>query len=186
MRSRCRVLVVDDDPDWLEVVIEILRDAGYEVASACDGMQGSKMVARFAPFVVITDLQMPGMDGRQLLAETHAAEGRLPVIVVSGADVSELPGAFRIIRKPSTPEGVLAAVGDAAAHRAERLPLPKLWHAATAHPAREPHVSVTRLSAVSGFLTDALSYLRSLPRERFVLAAVVLASSLLIRQLTKA
>jgi DNA-binding NtrC family response regulator len=186
MTSRCRVLVIDDDPDWLEVVVEILRDAGYEVASAVDGMQGRKMIDRFAPFVVMTDLQMPVMNGRQLLAQTHAADGRVPVIVVSGADVSDLPEAFRVIRKPSTPEGVLAAVGDAASHRADRLPLPKLWRAAAPHPTREARISVTPLSVVSGFLANALSYVRSMPRQHIAFAAVVLASSLLIRQLTKA
>lgn len=189
----CRVLVIDDDAEWLEVVVEVLGDAGYVVASASDGLEGTAMIEAFEPFVVITDLEMPGMNGRQLLANTHAAEGRLPVIVISGdkaADASGLPGAFRFLAKPSTPEGVLAAVADAAAHRVERLPLMKLWQAAPPHSTRRQPGKRARGADPLSFLADlfagAVSFVRAIPPRHVVLAAAVLASSLLIRQLSRA
>jgi DNA-binding NtrC family response regulator len=184
MPHKCRVLIVDDDVEWLEVLGEVLRTAGYSVAAAEDGHRGLEMIAALKPSVVTTDLQMPLVGGRRLLAEARAADSRLPVIVLSadaGANAVTLPGAFRIIRKPCEPEVILATVADALAHRAERLPLQKLWRAASGRAAVDRPTSI-----FGGAMSAAISYFRSKTPQRFVLVTSVLLVSLFVRKLIKA
>ena len=180
-----RVLIVDDDVEWREAVGDLLEDAGYSVATAEDGQRGLEMIAASLPAVVMTDMQMPIMNGRELLARAHAVDGRLPIIVVSGnfeADASALPGAFRVLGKRGTPEKLLEAIGAAMSHRARRLPLEKLWHAAADRGAvrrRRPRSFYER------FVSTMSSYLQT-TSSRLVVAGAVLASALLVRKLAKA
>lgn len=67
-----RVLIVDDEPDVTRVLKLSLRSRGYEVESLCDPCLALEKVRTFAPDVLITDLQMPGMSGRQLCERIEA------------------------------------------------------------------------------------------------------------------
>jgi CheY-like chemotaxis protein len=114
-----RILVVDDDPDWLELMTELFEDEGYTVAVAKDGVRAAAMFPRFHPAVVVTDLQMPRMDGRELMATLHASDPDIAVVVVTG-DSSlthdpSLKEAFRIIQKPPSIEKLLSVVAAASA-----------------------------------------------------------------------
>jgi CheY-like chemotaxis protein len=179
-----RVLIVDDDLEWREIVAELLQDAGYSVTTAEDGRRGLEMIATSPPTVVMTDIQMPVMDGRALLAQARALDGRLPVIVVSGnpeSDDNPFPGAFRVMRKQGTPDQLLEAVAAAMAHRAAQLPLQKLWRAAKERvPLRR-----RRPSFLEAITSGMNSYFRS-TSARFALAATVLVSALLVRRFIKA
>ncbi len=78
------ILVVDDDPQVLEVVGEMLRLEGYEVSTATDGRDA---VAKFrdAPFdLVITDLIMPEKEGLETIIEIRSVRSAVPVIAMSG------------------------------------------------------------------------------------------------------
>lgn len=135
--SRGRVLIVDDDPDWIDSLTDFLVEEGYSVTAAPNGQAGLEQLSRIPPLVVITDLEMPIMDGRQFLVRAREQHERTPVIVVTGKhaqrdDDTSLAGAFRIIRKPIPVEDLLAALSEAAAHRVMHLPLQKLWLAAGA------------------------------------------------------
>jgi DNA-binding NtrC family response regulator len=66
-RAKGRVLIVDDEANAREALETLLRDEGYEVASAPDGEAALTLAARFEPEVVLTDLKMPRMDGLELL-----------------------------------------------------------------------------------------------------------------------
>jgi two-component system NtrC family response regulator len=118
--ARSRVLVVDDDPEWLDLMTELLEDEGYAVATAKDGARAVSLVPGFDPSVVLTDLQMPKMDGRALLAELRARDEQVPVVVVTG-DLSQIhdpdleEAAFEIIMKPPSVEKLLAVVANASA-----------------------------------------------------------------------
>ena len=79
MMGPFRVLVVDDDTETLALLREILVKEGYEVSTAEDANAALREVARAEPDVVITDIQMPGMDGVALLAELRT---RLPKTLV--------------------------------------------------------------------------------------------------------
>src|SRR5580698_8140047 len=136
LASRGRVLIVDDDPDWIDVLSDFLVEEGYSVTSAPDGLAALETLSRMEPLVVITDVKMPMMDGRQLLAKVHEQNVRIPVIVVTGerapGEDVELAGALRIIRKPVPVNHLLSAIAEAVAHRVVHLPLEKLWRAAGA------------------------------------------------------
>src|SRR6185503_3452379 len=112
-----RVLVVDDDPDWLDLMTELLEDEGYSVATAKNGARAMLMMPRFDPRVVITDLQMPTMDGRKLMAALHARDQLLPIVVVTGdpnqVHARDLDEAFEVMQKPPSVERLLAVVADA-------------------------------------------------------------------------
>jgi len=77
-----KVLVVDDSALMRRVLGEILRDAGFEVAIARDGVEGLAQVHAFAPDVVTLDIQMPGMDGLECLNRIMI-ERPCPVVMVS-------------------------------------------------------------------------------------------------------
>lgn len=84
-RARRRIVVADDSELTRDLVVTILRDAGYDVAEAVNGQQALEMVAETEPDLVISDLQMPVLDGFGFLREIRQQElGRdLPVVVFS-------------------------------------------------------------------------------------------------------
>jgi DNA-binding NtrC family response regulator len=126
------VLVVDDDGDWRELVAEALADEGFVVATACDGRSACQCLRHLKPEVVVTDVEMPGMDGHQLLTHLHLLDPTLPVIVLSAGNAqagSSFTGAFRFMRKPVTTDAVAAAVKEALSCR-PRTRLRQLWSAA--------------------------------------------------------
>ena len=191
-----KVLVVDDDPGWIELMKDILENDGYAVAAAENGVVALEQLSRFRPFIVITDLHMPLLDGRELLAKVRAQDERVPVIVVT-ADRERvsagLVGAFRVVGKLSEVEGVLSAVADATAHRVAHLPLQKLWNAVNprsrpAGAALAPNCKASsgrRQRRGAGVVSSALSRLSSSSvRRRALLTAVVVSSVVLLVQLT--
>jgi len=111
------VLVVDDDDDWRAMAADVLAEAGFLVATASDGRSGLASWRRMRADAVVTDVQMPLMDGSELLAALHAIERNVPVIVLTAEDLSDassiFPGAFRVIQKPVAPDTVVSAVTDA-------------------------------------------------------------------------
>lgn len=83
-----RVLLVDDDPDALELAAETLIFEGWEVSRAASGREALALAADAAPDVMVIDLQMPRMDGRELceIVRRDPALARTRILVVSGAD----------------------------------------------------------------------------------------------------
>ena len=79
-----RVLVVDDDPDVALLVKTVLeRRAGCTVDVAADGQSAIDRVAAVRPDVVVTDIEMPGLNGLELLAELRRTVPTVPVIVMT-------------------------------------------------------------------------------------------------------
>jgi CheY-like chemotaxis protein len=160
LQRRGRVLVVDDDQEWVESLTDFLVEEGYTVTAAPNGLAALKKLSAVEHLVVITDIEMPIMDGRQLLVRAREQNGRIPVIVVTGERIQRgdagLAGAFRIIRKPVPVEDLLAALTEAAAHRVFHLPLQKLWLAAGAvlHP-RAKRASRSRWGALRRVVSSA-------------------------------
>lgn len=66
MIGKPTVLVVDDDPDKLNLLQFALTRAGYEVRTACDGEEGLAAVASFEPDLVVSDIMMPRINGYEL------------------------------------------------------------------------------------------------------------------------
>ena len=115
------VLVVDDHEDNRELFSTILRDAGFVVTTAHDGLAALATAARERPAVIIMDLGMPGMDGFETIARLRCEEhGRAAyILVVSALDdratrarVAEL-GADAFQAKPCPPGVLLTRVEQA-------------------------------------------------------------------------
>jgi DNA-binding response OmpR family regulator len=128
------VLLVDDDADWRALVADTLADEGFVVVTAPDGRAACDCFRRVKPAVVVTDVEMPSMDGCELLAQLRCLDRELPVIVMSAEDAqdaSRFTEAFRFIRKPATTDAVTAAVREALLRRRQTT-LRALWFAALA------------------------------------------------------
>ncbi|WP_368565226.1 EAL domain-containing protein [Pseudoxanthomonas sp. UTMC 1351] len=83
--STLRALVVDDDPLMTELIAVLLRDSGFEqIDVACDGQAALEYLSRCAAHLLICDLNMPRMDGIQLMSRIAALEQRPAIILVSG------------------------------------------------------------------------------------------------------
>lgn len=82
-RRRQRVLVADDSPVVRELVTEILTAAGLLVEQANDGAAALEMVQQNEPDLLVSDVEMPRMNGFDLLAEVRRRTQRLPVIMLS-------------------------------------------------------------------------------------------------------
>lgn len=123
-----KVLVVDDDraiQQLLEVNLEL---EGYDVAKATDGAEALEMVAAFQPDIVLLDVMMPKMDGREVCRRLKAdpKTAALPVVFLSARaqdmDVSlglEL-GAAAYLTKPFEPQDLLDTVRRVLASKAAR------------------------------------------------------------------
>src|SRR5262249_4372222 len=82
-----RALIVDDDPESLEVAAAMLRAAGAEVRTAATAFRAHELVASWDPSVVLTDLSMPDEAGFALLRSMRSAMSRprakVPIIAVT-------------------------------------------------------------------------------------------------------
>jgi two-component system NtrC family response regulator len=116
------ILVVDDEPNYLIVLSELLRDEGYEVFTADSGISGLKIARETDLDMVISDMKMPGMDGIELLAKLKEFNQHLPVILITAyAEVEKAVeamhlGAFTYLAKPFSNEQLLASVSKAVEH----------------------------------------------------------------------
>jgi two-component system NtrC family response regulator len=116
------ILVVDDEPNYLIVLSELLRDEGYEVFTADSGISGLRIARETDLDMVISDMKMPGMDGIELLAKLKEFNQHLPVILITAyAEVEKAVeamhlGAFTYLAKPFSNDQLLASVAKAVEH----------------------------------------------------------------------
>lgn len=80
-----RIVVVDDAPDALDMLVELIALNGYAVRGALDGAEAIELVQQFRPHCVLFDVQMPGIDGPALARQLRSAHGNdLVLIAVTG------------------------------------------------------------------------------------------------------
>lgn len=82
--KKIRVLLVDDETDYLEITAKRLTWRGYEVATASDCRTGLASLAGFLVDVVVLDLMLPDMDGNDCLKELRRDYPELGVIMLTG------------------------------------------------------------------------------------------------------
>lgn len=82
--KKIRVLLVDDETDYLEITAKRLTRRGYEVATASDCRTGLASLAGFPVDVVVLDLMLPDMDGNDCLKELRRDYPELGVIMLTG------------------------------------------------------------------------------------------------------
>lgn len=120
--SMYSILVVDDEPNYLVVLSELLKDEGFEVFTAADGESGLEIVDNVDLDLVITDMQMPGINGLQLLERVKEKNEELPVIVITAfAEVDKAvaamqSGAFSYLAKPFSNDELIVTLQKAAHH----------------------------------------------------------------------
>jgi len=120
--AKGRILIVEDEDQLRELYAEMLREEGYEVetaASSAAAIEVLDLLQRSELDVVLSDIQMPGMNGVQLLQAVRERDLDLPVILVTGQPTVETAaraveyGALRYLLKPVELDALLRAVGDA-------------------------------------------------------------------------
>lgn len=84
------ILVVDDSPTQLRQLQMLLEKEGYEVRSAVDGKQAFEAIMADPPDVVVTDLQMPEMNGLELVAAVKSSAPQIPVILTTSQGSEEI------------------------------------------------------------------------------------------------
>ena len=102
-----RVLIVDDDELQRQLLAETLAGEGYHTSTAEDGLAALEAIKPFHPDVILTDLNMPRMDGIELITELRRRESSIPVIVLTAfGNVEKAVGivhdlkAFWFLEKP--------------------------------------------------------------------------------------
>jgi CheY-like chemotaxis protein len=112
-QARRQILVVDDDPDIRDTLQLILSEEGYPVCTATNGNDALHWLRSATPRLILLDLMMPDMDGRQLLRvfEAHPSLAAIPVVVITASTVvATPPGAAGILQKPILLDQLLETV----------------------------------------------------------------------------
>ena len=131
-----RILVVDDEPNIVELLSVSLRFAGFDVRTASDGAAALEVARAFGPDLLVLDVMMPGLDGFDVLRSLRSGGSSTPVLFLSARDapadrVTGLTlGGDDYVTKPFSLEEVVARIravlrrsgsGDGAGGRAARM-----------------------------------------------------------------
>lgn len=113
------LLLVDDDPDLLRLLAIRLEAAGHRIETAANGQEALARASIERPQLVITDMQMPGMDGAALFDALRVQHPLLPVIILTAhgsipdAVAATQRGVFGYLTKPYDPKALLELVARA-------------------------------------------------------------------------
>ena len=123
MEGKKRILVVDDEPDYAEMVKKYLEKAGFEVEIAYDGAEGLEKVKANPPDAIVLDVMMPEKDGYQVCSELKSDDATkdIPVVMLTAVSshvattkYSHHDGASMeaddYLPKPASPEEITEAV----------------------------------------------------------------------------
>ena len=110
-----KILVVEDDPDLAALEAELLEEHGHHVEVANNGREALAAVERAAPDLILLDMKMPVMSGREFVDEYRRAQpSPAPIVVVTAADDAQVRaaevGASGWIAKPFDPDALVANV----------------------------------------------------------------------------
>jgi two-component system, OmpR family, response regulator len=111
-----RLLVVDDEPNIVELLSASLRFAGFEVATAMNGSDAVKAVERYRPDLVLLDVMLPDVDGFVVLRRLRSTRDHLPVLFLTARDANDdkvtglTLGGDDYVTKPFSLEEVIARI----------------------------------------------------------------------------
>jgi two-component system alkaline phosphatase synthesis response regulator PhoP len=85
MAEKKKILLIDDDPDFVEAVKVIVENGGYDVRVAYDGAEGLEAVAQEKPNLIVLDVMMPVMNGHEACAKLKAdpQTAKIPIILLT-------------------------------------------------------------------------------------------------------
>lgn len=119
---RQTILIIEDDPDLLDIIAQALQSEGYSTLVACNGRKGLDLMLGRSPedgpiSCIILDLMMPEMDGQEFLRtleSRHPELAKIPVLVATalGKNVQsvKIPDTVRRIQKPMELDDLYTAV----------------------------------------------------------------------------
>ena len=116
-----RILVVDDQDVILKIIAAAFKNTSYEISAVNNPVEAYQMVEDEHFDIVITDIQMPEMNGLDLLRKIKKHNGMIPVIIITGyTTINNVLNAFRygafdLFFKPVKPAEIVCAVNEAAA-----------------------------------------------------------------------
>lgn len=125
------ILVVDDEPQIRRVLRATLFSAGYDVMEAKNGQEGSEMVVRERPDLILLDMNMPDMSGLEACSKIRLSfEGPIIVVTVRNSERDKIDalnsGADDYVIKPFAMGELLARIGAVLRRSGSRQPLPKI------------------------------------------------------------
>ncbi len=100
------ILLIEDDESLVEIIRDALESAGYEVTVATNGQQGFNLARKFEYDTLLTDFQLPDMDGLEIVQKLHAEKPHFPMIVMTAHHSTEIAiqatrqGAWDYLMKP--------------------------------------------------------------------------------------
>jgi two-component system alkaline phosphatase synthesis response regulator PhoP len=168
-----KILVVDDDPDIVELLEYNLRKEGYEVATAPDGRKALEVAQQFSPDIVLLDVMMPHLDGiaacRELRAMPRFKDTYILFLTARSEEFSEVAafdaGADDYLSKPIKPRALMSRL------------------AAVVRRDREPDAPLSDVIDINGLRIDRTGFAVyqegrkiSLPKKEFELLAFLAAS----------
>ena len=100
------LLLIDDEPQLVDLLRDFFEEQGYSVMSALNGRDALVLASLTRPDTVLLDIRMPELQGPDVLRELHTLDDSISVVMVSGTDDEDLArdllkaGAFDYVRKP--------------------------------------------------------------------------------------
>ncbi len=126
-----KVLIVDDDPAMAELISEFCQQAGYETRVLTSSQQTLDVVQEWQPNLITLDIEMPGIDGIEVLRQLQSRPetSRIPVVIISVlakgiAEEGLLKGAQTVFEKPLKFEKLLSRLQQimSASHQKKNKP----------------------------------------------------------------
>src|ERR1700676_5710406 len=115
-RPDARLLVVEDEPNILELLSASLRYAGFDVVTAAAGTEAVQAAQRHRPDLIVLDVMLPDMDGFDVIRRLRGGGARIPVVFLTARDATEdkvrglTLGGDDYVTKPFSLEEVVARV----------------------------------------------------------------------------
>jgi len=121
-KTSTKILVVDDDPDIIEILTYNLSNEGYNVKSAVNGIEALKKAKKFIPDIILLDVMMPEMDGIEACSNLREIESLSKSMIIflsaRGEDFTQIAafdaGADDYINKPVKPKILLKKISSIA------------------------------------------------------------------------
>lgn len=117
------VLIVDDEPTVREVLVLMFEVVGISAQSAPDGEEALRIAEEIEPDVVVTDLHMPKMHGREFVRQLFRRLPHKPIVIAASADrdlvdrLQDDPAFYAVLSKPVDASLLVSTVHDAMSFR---------------------------------------------------------------------
>ncbi len=121
------VIIVDDDVKVCEVLVELAKSGGFKVSFYHDAVDALKNISKHTPFLIISDYQMPGMNGLKFCQELRKISPQIPFIIVSAYADKEMAiaglsqGVTELIEKPIDPQYFISVIAKHAKNRIDAI-----------------------------------------------------------------